>query len=381
MSHKKAIKTDIGARTSSDRGVPYTCDIEDLSIIRTKRHINDFPTTRYYGSKKRLLGWIYECVKDLPFKTVLDGFGGTASVSLLLKSMGKNVTFNDALISNSVSAKALLANKIPFGDDKEVDTFFDAVSPVKGFIHKQFKGKFYLPRENAWLDGAIQAINDEPEPKKNAYLYCLFQACLQKRPFNLFHRANLNIRTNKEVDRTFGNKTTWDTPFPLLAKRAYRELKKAVWMSDCHIEVMSPIDVSEIGVGYDLVYLDPPYINLKNSGDDYQRRYHFLDGLCQYDRWKDLIDSSYNNLQLTKQQHICEWQSRANFKGRLFDLIKKHNQSIVVLSYVDNAYPSIGVLKNFFSKTFDSYDVCYRKLPHALSRGSKKEVLFIGRPK
>lgn len=56
-----------------------------------------FPKTRYYGSKRRLLGWIYHALKDLPFNTVLDGLGGTASVSLLFKSMGKEVSFHDGL--------------------------------------------------------------------------------------------------------------------------------------------------------------------------------------------------------------------------------------------------------------------------------------------
>jgi len=44
--------------------------------------ISKFPKTRYYGSKRRLLSWIYHAVKDLPFNTVLDGFGGAASVEI-----------------------------------------------------------------------------------------------------------------------------------------------------------------------------------------------------------------------------------------------------------------------------------------------------------
>lgn len=381
MLNKKLIKENIATSSSLDERYYDVCDVEDLSVIRTGHHINDFPTTRYYGSKKRLLGWIYECVKDIPFKTVLDGFGGTASVSLLMKSMGKDVTFNDALISNAISAKALLANKVPFKNDEEVHVFFDSVKPENGFIYKRFNGKFYLPRENAWLDGVIRSINSQPESKRNAYLYCLFQACLQKRPFNLFHRANLDIRTNKKVEKTFGNQTTWDTPFEILAKRAYGELKKAVWRSSGQINVMSPTDVSEIDSGYGLVYLDPPYINPNNSSDDYQRRYHFLDGLCKYEQWEELIDKSYKNLQLKKQPHICEWQNKAHFKEKLFDLIRKHSQSVVVLSYVDNAYPSIGILRSFFNKTFESYEIRFQQLPHALSKGKKREVLIIGMPK
>ncbi|MCF6355810.1 MAG: DNA adenine methylase [Candidatus Polarisedimenticolaceae bacterium] len=318
------------------KAIIQPCCIQDLSIIRAEDKIHAFPSTRYYGSKRRLLPWIFENLKDLTFRTVLDGFGGTSSVSLLFKAMGKEVTYNDALLSNTIAAQALLANKVPFDNIEEVDRFFDSVSPVNGIISEMFQGVFYLNEENSWLDGVIQAIYLETELKRNIYLYCLFQACLQKRPFNLFHRANLNIRTNTSVKKSFGNQTTWDTSFSILAKRAYRELEQTIWRSPSQHSVLSPTDVSDLDTGYDLVYFDPPYINKKHSGDDYLRRYHFLEGLCQYKEWQDMIDTSYKNLQFKKKIHISEWQSRSYFKERLFSLINKHKKSIVVLSYVDN---------------------------------------------
>ena len=68
------------------------------------------------------------------------------------------------------------------------------------------------------------------------------------------------------------------------------------------------------------------------------RRYHFLEGLSQYEEWPQLIDHSYNNLQLIMKKHISDWQSKKHFKDKLFSLIEKHRHSIVVLSYVANAY-------------------------------------------
>lgn len=48
---------------------------------------------------------------------------------------------------------------------------------------------------------------------KKAIAYnALFQSCLAKRPYNLFHRKNLEMRT-RDVVRGFGNKATWDRPF------------------------------------------------------------------------------------------------------------------------------------------------------------------------
>ncbi len=55
--------------------------------------------------------------------------------------------------------------------------------------------------ENIWLDNIIRRINmleghnpQETENKRAICFNALFQASLRKRPFNLFHRKNLNIR-------------------------------------------------------------------------------------------------------------------------------------------------------------------------------------------
>ena len=43
--------------------------MENQSIDFTK-----FPTTRYQGSKRKILPWIYKNLKDLEFDTALDAF-------------------------------------------------------------------------------------------------------------------------------------------------------------------------------------------------------------------------------------------------------------------------------------------------------------------
>ncbi len=43
------------------------------------------PTTRYQGSKSKIVEWIWEAVKKINFKSVLDAFGGTGIVGYFLK--------------------------------------------------------------------------------------------------------------------------------------------------------------------------------------------------------------------------------------------------------------------------------------------------------
>ena len=50
-----------------------------------------FPSTRYQGSKNKLVDWIWEGLADLDFTTCLDAFGGTGAVSYKLKQKGKKV--------------------------------------------------------------------------------------------------------------------------------------------------------------------------------------------------------------------------------------------------------------------------------------------------
>ncbi|MGH2410066.1 MAG: DNA adenine methylase [Chloroflexota bacterium] len=61
---------------------------------------HSFPSTRYQGSKRKLAAWIWSHIRDLPFDSALDVFGGTGSISYFLKDRGKEVTYNDNLLFN-----------------------------------------------------------------------------------------------------------------------------------------------------------------------------------------------------------------------------------------------------------------------------------------
>lgn len=343
--------------------------------------LKTFPKTRFYGSKKRLLPWIYENIKNLEFNTSLDAFGGTASVSLLLKAMGKDVTFNDALRSNSLSAAVLLADDSPIKDSNIVYNIIDNIKPKNGFIHKTFSGMYYTEEENKWLDGAIQSIYSlKSEKERQILFYCLFQACLMKRPFNLFHRANLNLRLNKNAKRTFGNLTTWNSPFSKFMKDTLMQVQNVVWKSHNHCEVLEAQDAMDIDAKYDFVYLDPPYVDRHNKNDDYLKRYHFLEGICQYDNWPSLIDANSYNRAFISRNHINEWQKKNTFEDRLFSLVHKHRKSIVALSYLANVCPSQENLLSYFRDKFKKISISSQSLSHALAKEKKTEILIIGIP-
>ncbi len=355
--------------------------LEKPNMSNIQNRIKRLPSTRFYGSKRRLIPWIYQNICDLNFYTVLDGFGGTASVSLLFKEMGKHVTYNDALKSNTISAKALLSNINPISDINEVRTFLNSIKPFNGIINKNFGGIFYTEQENRWLDGAIKSINAlDSQKKRNAYLYCLFQACLKKRPFNLFHRANLYLRLNSNKKRTFGNLVTWNTPFVTSVLKTYSEFRRCIWDSGIMHKVLNPRNVCDVFSGFDLVYLDPPYISGNGRSDDYLQRYHFLEGIAKYDNWLNQIDYNSKCLWFFSNPYIRDWQTMSKFQNLLFDLIDYHKKSIVVLSYVYNAYPSIEDIIYHFKKSFNRTRIAFKETSQALSKNKRNEVLIIGLP-
>lgn len=55
------------------------------------KEIGNIPSTRYQGSKRKILPWIYDCIKDVGFNTVLDAFGGSG--------IGGRTSMSDLLLS------------------------------------------------------------------------------------------------------------------------------------------------------------------------------------------------------------------------------------------------------------------------------------------
>ena len=69
-----------------------------------------FPSTRYMGSKNKIILNIWEHIRELEFDSVLDAFGGSNVVGYFLKCQGKRVITNDFLTFSSIVSKAIIEN-------------------------------------------------------------------------------------------------------------------------------------------------------------------------------------------------------------------------------------------------------------------------------
>jgi len=336
-----------------------------------------FPSTRYQGSKYKLVDWIWENIKELEFKTALDAFGGTGSVAYLLKSKGKQVTYNDILKFNWYIGLALIENNSIKLSEEDVDFLITRHKEIQypTFVYDTFKDIYYTDEENQWIDTVATNISFlENIYKKALAYYALFQSCIAKRPFNLFHRKNLYIRLS-EVERSFGNKATWDTPFETHFKNFVLEANRAVFSNNLENKALNK-DVFEIEGTFDLVYIDPPYISKKGTGVDYLEFYHFLEGLAKYSEWKELIDYNSKHRRFKKVKNC--WNDENEIYNAFERLFKKFSDSILVVSYRSDGIPSIDELEELLKKYKKTINIFVRKnYKYVLSNGHTDEVLFI----
>jgi adenine-specific DNA-methyltransferase len=346
------------------------------------------PSTRYQGSKRRILPWIYKNLKDLNFHTVLDGFGGTGSVSYMFKLMGKEVTFNDFLMSNLQTGIAFVENDSVKLDQSDVEFLLHENGfEYPDFIQNTFKDIYYYDFENKWLETVnfnIDMFSTQYSSKllrkKRALAYhALFQACLSKRPFNLFHRKNLSLRKTN-VKRSFGNKTTWDADFATLFVRFAQEASQKVFSNGMMNEAICE-NLFEVGKnGFDLVYLDPPYTRPNEKcPKDYYSLYHFLEGLVDYRSWPLKIDWSSKNRRLRKKQNEWVKGSLQECFSHLFEIFQ---DSIIVVSYGSPGKPSIEEIKALLLQHKSTVLIARKKYSYRLSRKNGKdmyEVLVIGK--
>lgn len=349
-----------------------------------------FPSTRYQGSKRKILPWIHGVVKDIEFDSVLDACGGSASVSYLFKKMGKLVTFNDKLKFNHIIGKTLIENNNVTFLKEDLDTLFSNKNDGAKFIQNVFKDIYFLPRENKWLDQIANGIvnmnhyvGDELEFKKAIAYYALFQSSLIKRPFNLFHRKNLTIRT-ADVDRQFGNKTTWEKSFRSHFSSFIEEVNSCVFDSgrNCLALNESIFDIDP--TRYDLVYIDPPYLNKDgtNETSDYLRCYHFLEGLANYNEWTDLVDFATINRRFKQDAEENDF-SKQNIFASFEKMISKFQNNKIIISYKIGGIPSIKhIIKMMkkYKRTVYTRSLQYHYALNKQNGNAKKnrEVLIIG---
>lgn len=342
----------------------------------------EFPTTRYQGSKRKIVDWLWEHISKVEFDSLLDVFGGTGAISHKAKRFNKRVVYNDYLRFNHQIGLAIIENDGYRLTDEDVAFLLEDHDDLEypTFIQDEFEGLYFTDEENAWLDRMHVNIQQLDNKYKRAIAYAaVAQSSLAKRPYNLYHRANLYMRT-EDVERSFGNKTTWEKPFSEHFRENVEEYNAAVFDNGRdNVALNKDVMEWEEPPETDLVYLDPPYYDRtkQNGATDYQFYYHFLEGYLQYDEWPDMIDHSVKTKRLETESSPWTDPDRIyEAFEHIFDLFSERD---IVLSYNTAGLPTPEELKEMLEQRKDNVLVEAKEHQYALSTSedSADEVVFV----
>lgn len=343
------------------------------------------PQTRYYGSKRKIVDKIWNIIVNeagLEFDSVLDVFGGSASFSYYAKFHQKQIFYNDIFEFNFLIGKKLIEQNTNELTYENAIRLFNKIPEFNYLNHitEYYSDIYFTDEENNQIDVYIQNVLAlENENIRCSALYILFQSCLMKRPYNLFHRRNLNMRLNYTTGN-FGNKQTWERSFEELFIRFINELDQ-VCIDNGRVNTAHNFSALNCPLNADLVYIDPPYFK-KESSTSYHSKYHFLEGLVNYYDIPDNINFSKNNREITINASR-EFEDKTNFLNDLRSLISNHLDSHIVISYRNNGIPSIEEISELL-RTFNVFEVLeynLGKYNYALNKNNNvnEEVLFVCR--
>lgn len=137
------------------------------------------------------------------------------------------------------------------------------------------------------------------------------------------------------------------------------------------------MNVFDVKIKLDLVYIDKPYIPLNGSLTQYREFYNFLEGIVNYDIWKSKIDIYSKHKKLISE--YCVWEDKNKITQAFNDLFDKFKESIIVVSYRDDEIPSINQIENMLKDLNKKITIYRESYQYALSKRTTKEVVIVVR--
>lgn len=396
--------------TNSNSPLVYDLyDEFDITVIQTKRHVNSkgdkrtgediivsappkrrklvnttsiklpvqvekYPSTRYMGSKQSLLMQIANAVAPFQFESVLDLFGGSGVVSYMFKSLGKQVITNDYMTMNATLANALITNSKITLTKEDIKILLSVNTQRSTFVSDTFKDIYFKDEDNEFIDNVRSNIKLLKGAEKQALaMSALIRTCTRKRPRGIFTYTGFRYDDGrKDLIMSFEEQLL----------DAIEQLNDAVFDNGRENKSLNK-DSMAVNVKADLVYIDPPYYN-PTSDNEYVRRYHFVEGLAR--NWQD-VEIQWE----TKTKKFKNYPTPFSTKNGAYDafdqLFKKHRNSILVVSYSSNSFPTKDEMLRLLAKYKQDVEVI--AIDHTYSFGNQghkvndnknrvQEYIFIG---
>ncbi|MED9918856.1 MAG: Dam family site-specific DNA-(adenine-N6)-methyltransferase [[Eubacterium] siraeum] len=333
-----------------------------------------YPPTRFMGSKRKLLGEIWNVASRFEFDSVVDLFSGSGIVGYMFKSHSKTVISNDYMAMSATFTKAMVENNTVTLPIAEAEKLLIKQGEVDHFVSDTFKDLYYTDEENELIDilrTNIAAIDDQY--KKAIAMTALIRACTKKRPRGIFtYTGHRYDDGRKDLQKTLSQQFLEAVEAVNNAVFDNHKANKSVNGDAMALDVEKP----------DLVYIDPPYYS-PLSDNEYVRRYHFIEGLAR--DWKGVEIQEH-----TKTKKFKSYPTPFSTKNGAYEafdkLFSKFFGSILIVSYSSNSLPTQEDMVALMKKYKEHVEVVPVDYKYAFGnqadakthRNSVQEYLFIG---
>ena len=311
-----------------------------------------FPSSRFMGSKTKLLPHILGILDKLSISTIFDAFCGSGVVSYGLKEAGYKVIANDFLRFSYSISKALIENSHTRLNGGDINRILKRNSNSDTFIQNTFRGLYFTDEDNEFLDNSIANVqNLEDEYKKSISLAALSRACLKKRPRGLFTYTGFRYDDGRK-DLSYSLKEHF-----LFSVAEYNNAVFDNGISDHQALNKDTLDLDPVKA--DLIYIDPPYYS-RHSDNDYVRRYHFIEGLCR--NWEG-VDIQYESKTKKFLKYPSPFDTKEGTFTALAEIFRRYQNAKLLVSYSSNGLPSkqeIIALLEAEGKTVEVTEIDYR---------------------
>ncbi|UQZ88909.1 DNA adenine methylase [Deltaproteobacteria bacterium Smac51] len=375
---RRYISCDAGKRKGEDIIVSIPPEKQmafSLTPPQLPPQVNCYPSTRYMGSKSKLLAQIWAVAGQFEFESAVDLFSGSGIVGYMFKAQGKAVICNDYMSMAATYAKAMIENnKVTLPPDEAEDLLLERHRP-DNFVTETFKGLYYTDEENALIDILRANILALKNPYKRAVaMAALIRAAIKKRPRGIFTYTGARYDDGR------------------------RDLKKS--LADQFLEAAAATSQAVFDNGYknkarlgdamslkvnedSLIYIDPPYYS-PLSDNEYVRRYHFVEGLAR--NWEGVEIQAHTQTKKFKS-YPTPFSTRQGAAEAFDKLFKKYAKNILIVSYSSNSQPTLDEMVALMSKYKSRVEVV--PVDHRYSFGNQghkvgdnknkvQEYLFVG---
>ena len=327
--------------------------------------------TNYIGSKQKLVDWIWKHTPE-GVGTVLDAFSGSAVVAYMYKTKGLQVIANDRLRYCHHAAKAIIENNSVRLSEDEIEALLADNAKAGSFVQDNFKGIFFAKGVHALID-TIRANCDKLSGfKKDIALFGLGKTCMSgKGGFGHFSSST-----------DYGRRQDTPDEFKDRLRKNLQRINALVFDNDKENKAYRQ-DINDLlpKAKADLAYFDPPYAT-EFSTTNYERAYHFVEGLMTY--WEGLEIKADTKVKYYETDHKTVTKANANEFFQTFLGNAKHIPHWLI-SYRDHAYPNEQEMKRIigsFGKQsrMKSKDHHYAITSKHGEASNAKERLFVCAP-